>query len=387
MKIVSSLLSSQFIKTVFDDLLMTLKQKIVQNSYLNHVLIFFLFLFFRLIRIIIKDKRKKNKIFAIISLNKLGDTVFTIPAIDQLLKLYKDTTFYIICFGDSKIIYNQIIKNAKYCILNKNDFHFNGRLASLTAIKKLKSISPNTIVDVTGAINSASLILTSRCQTIYGVNESLYKGIYDEYQILRNKPHQIDIYFDALGSLIPERLKKFSGYKNNNNNLGVILIQPLAGWKAKEWGINNFLKLYKKISYHNKCALIIPKNELEQDVLSTLEQSGFNIILTENIEDLINNINKCKIFVSNDSGPLQIAALLGKPTYGIYGPTNPIFHLPRGENHIFVQKQLKCTPKTTKYCYTFGGKYCPHYDCMNLLNVDEVFESLESLIAKLTDYN
>ncbi|MEO8231847.1 MAG: glycosyltransferase family 9 protein [Ignavibacteriota bacterium] len=366
---------------------MTLKQKIVQNSYFNKVLIFFLFLFFRLIRIIFKDKQKNNETLAIISLNKLGDTVFTIPAIVQLLKFYKGKTFYIICFGDSKIIYNQIIKNVKYCILNKNDFYFNGRLASLTAIKQLKSISPNTIVDLTGAINSASLILTSRCQTIYGVNESLYKGIYDEYKVIRDRPHQIDIYFDALGSLIPERLKKFSGYKNKNNNLGVILIQPLAGWKAKEWGINNFLKLYEKISYHNKCAFIFPKNGLDQDVVSTLDQSGIKIILAENIEDLISNISKCRIFVSNDSGPLQIAALLGKPTFSIYGPTNPTFHLPFGGNHISIQKQLKCTPKTTKYCYTFGGKYCPHFDCMTLLNVNEVFESLENLIAKLTDVN
>ena len=142
----------------------------------------------------------------------MGDTVFTIPALAELIKRNRNKKFYIICFEDSKIIFQHAVKDIEYIILNKNDFNYAGRLASFKAIKKLSSLSPEIIVDLTGSITSSSLIFTSNCKSIYGINEELFKGVYDNYFTIRKNPHQIDIYFDALGNLVPMNEKKFSGF-------------------------------------------------------------------------------------------------------------------------------------------------------------------------------
>ena len=366
---------------------MTLKQKLEKYLFINRIIIILAFLFFKLIRILKKNRKWDNGVIAIISLHKLGDTVFTIPALAELIKRNRNKKFYIICFEDSKIIYQQAVKDIEYLILNKNDFFYAGRFASFIAKKRLRNISPEIIVDLTGSITSASLIFSSNCKTIYGINEELFKGVYDNYHAIRKNPHQIDIYFDALGILIPINEKKFSGFISDFETSGTILIQPFAGWEAKEWGLWKFLELYKKISIMNDCALILPVGSIKPDVISSMEQDGTKMIFTENIKSLITEIKKCKLFISNDSGPLQIAALLGKPTFCIYGPTNPLFHIPFGNYHSSIKKHLKCSPEKEKYCFTFGGRYCPHYDCMKLISVDEVLEGILKLLKNIDSFN
>lgn len=137
----------------------------------------------------------------------------------------------------------------------------------------------------------------------------------------------------------------------------------------------------------NDCALILPVGSIKPDIISSMEQDGTKMIFTENIKSLITEIKKCKLFISNDSGPLQIAALLGKPTFCIYGPTNPLFHIPFGNYHSSIKKHLKCSPEKEKYCFTFGGRYCPHYDCMKLISVDEVLEGILKLLKNIDSFN
>jgi heptosyltransferase-2 len=86
--------------------------------------------------------------------------------------------------------------------------------------------------------------------------------------------------------------------------------------------------------------------------------------------------------ISNDSGPLYIASLMGKPTFTIYGPTNPLFHLPLGSKHNYIRHLISCSPaETEKYCFTNAGRDgCPSFECMNQLKVDEVYENWKLLL-------
>ena len=61
--------------------------------------------------------------------------------------------------------------------------------------------------------------------------------------------------------------------------------------------------------------------------------------------ELISNIKKCSLIIGNDSGVIQIAASIGKPTFTIYGPTNPKFHLPLDNEKYnrFSQHKINCT--------------------------------------------
>ena len=86
---------------------------------------------------------------------------------------------------------------------------------------------------------------------------------------------------------------------------------------------------------------------------------------------------RCSLVVSNDTGPMHIAAALGIPTVGIFGPVNPLLQGPYGENARYARKEeLSC----------LGCNYdatCPIGNpCMTELNAEKVFGVVEELIDR-----
>jgi lipopolysaccharide heptosyltransferase II len=86
---------------------------------------------------------------------------------------------------------------------------------------------------------------------------------------------------------------------------------------------------------------------------------------------------RCSLVVSNDTGPMHIAAALGRPTVGIFGPVNPLLQGPYGECARFVRREgLLC----------LGCNYdrtCPiGNSCMTELDAESVFGAVEELIVR-----
>ncbi len=364
---------------------MRLKHSIDNSWLLRTSMIYLSNIIFFSIRFFKRNTKDLQRNIAVISLHKLGDTVFTIPAIKELIKNSNDC-ITIICFKDSEKIYRYTFNNINYLILGEEDFYFGGRIATKKARKLLQAILPDTILDIKGSILSASLIFNIKCHNIYGINEIYFNKIYDRFKKIRTTPHQIDIYIDSVKTMYPNIVCNSYEYPIDFKKNGKILIQPLAGWSAKEWGIFKFVRLYHKLSQINECSFIFPSNSLKLDVIKQFDAENINYISCDTINHLITEISKCNLFISNDSGPLQIAALVGVPTFTIYGPTNPEFHLPYGKFHQFIQKRLKCSPTSEKYCAENGGDSCPHLDCLELLSVDEVFKETVKFVKILEDH-
>ncbi|MEO8277156.1 MAG: lipopolysaccharide heptosyltransferase II [Thermoanaerobaculia bacterium] len=72
------------------------------------------------------------------------------------------------------------------------------------------------------------------------------------------------------------------------------------------------------------------------------------------------------LLVTNDSGPMHLAAALGVPCVALFGPTDRRRTAPAGEGHIVLDRELWCSP-----CFR---RHCPllHHGCMRGLGVDEV---------------
>ena len=128
------------------------------------------------IRGFIKLFKVEEGSIVIISLHRLGDSVFTIYAIQQLQKFY-NKELIIFCYKESVPIYEIVLKNVIYCPINRDDFYFNNRIASRYARKKLREYNPAKLIDLTGVMTSASLIFNSRAGKIMGMNRGEFKGI------------------------------------------------------------------------------------------------------------------------------------------------------------------------------------------------------------------
>ncbi len=89
-------------------------------------------------------------------------------------------------------------------------------------------------------------------------------------------------------------------------------------------------------------------------------------------------LQKCKLFIGNDSALLHIAAAAGIPTVSIFGPTNPMFFAPRGMDHVAVKSKIKCSP-----CFDYGKlPECPESICMKSIEPKDVIIAISRLLAR-----
>lgn len=314
----------------------------------------------------------------IISLNKLGDTVFTIPAV-KAIRNYYDEPPIIVCYAESKLVYQLVFDDLQYLILKNDDFYFNGRISKTINREKVNELRAGIIIDMTCSIKSASIIFNSTASEIIGCNDKYFSVLYTKYIPARKLPNLVDKYLDIANKACNAFHEIESNkYETGNNNDGYILIHPFAGWKAKEWGFNKFIELTQRLSINYKCKLIIPTKLFNEAMAAQLNTLRIPYLITYKLEELIEAIKGCSTIIGNDSGAIYIASILGKATFTIYGPTNPLYSLPKGDRQDFVRKQLKCSPEINKqYCSRDAGRRCSYIECMDLLTVDEVLHNVE----------
>lgn len=327
--------------------------------------------------------RNSNKV-VIISLHKIGDTIFSFPTIRFFREKFGDN-LTIVCLKSTKTLYDLLDLNLNIVVIPDKYFYFNGRMAGFKAKKILHQLRPRMILDISGEINSVSLFTFTRTHKIKGRCAKYLKSFYNDYVIKEEKPSLSDRIFDVAKLTDPQAvISDYQLQPKINPIIKNICIHPYAGWKAKEWNFNKFINLAEELSKEYSCTFIVEQDFISRDVKAYILTKNIEIKITHTLSELIAEIRNCDLFIGNDSGPANIAFTLRKQTFVIYGPVNPKYCFTPAPNTSYISKQLKCTPKGLEhYCFTNAGrKGCPSFECMNQLSVSEVLEAVTKLINK-----
>jgi heptosyltransferase-2 len=87
-------------------------------------------------------------------------------------------------------------------------------------------------------------------------------------------------------------------------------------------------------------------------------------------------IKRCNFFVTNDSGPMHIAAAFGVPLAAIFGPTDHTGTAPYTDRAVIIRKDMDCAPCKLRECPT-------DHRCMTAVTADDVVtESIRLLASK-----
>jgi len=341
--------------------------------------------FLPLIKRILRTKKKNDTKIAIIVFKLLGDTVFTIPAIEYIRKHSDGKEIRIFCYEENKAIYELYFDNISYQTFNKKQIRFNTRIPNLYLTRQLRKFKPGLLFDLTCEYITSISSLLSGSNYLVGFNTYFFEGIFDTFTLKKEVPNLINMNLYPIlkyyGGSINETIKEFP---SNFEKTDRILIHPFAGWRAKEWGLEKFINLTNDLNKIYDVALICESKLLKNEKTVEIKNLNLNLILTDSISDLISEIKNSSVMISNDTGPIYIANLLGKATFTIYGPTNPKFHLPEGKYHEYIKKQIKCSPNDNeKYCYTYGGRYCQTFECMKSLEYSLVIKEIKKFLDSI----
>lgn len=155
-------------------------------------------------------------------------------------------------------------------------------------------------------------------------------------------------------------------------------INPGATYgSAKRWYPEKFAEVARAFSDRYTVVLFGGPNEIEManDIESRLDGIPVtNLAGKTSVEELCAMIGGLDIFITNDSGPMHVAAAYQVPTVAIFGPTR---HLEtsqwRNEKSVIVRHDMKCAPCMKREC-PLG-----HHECMKNITANEVIEAVKIL--------
>ena len=89
--------------------------------------------------------------------------------------------------------------------------------------------------------------------------------------------------------------------------------------------------------------------------------------------------SRAQVLLTNDSGPMQLAAALGTPVVAVFTCTSSVISGPPGKQHELIATGVNCAASYRKKCPYRGRK---HMACMEELDVERVWSAFGRLIEK-----
>jgi heptosyltransferase I len=266
--------------------------------------------------------RAAGRRILIVRLGAMGDIIHTLPAVVSLKQAHPASRL------------TWVVESRWRPLLEGNpyiDRIMELRRGSITGLietaRELRSERYDFAVDFQGLLKSALTAACARPQRIFGYHPSQTReraaSFFYSDKTLTRAVHMVDRHLElaaAAGAVQPIRAFPLPpGRAEGDLPTGdFVLASPLAGWGAKQWPLAH----YRALGARLRDELGIPL------ILDGPPGSGFDHHST--LAGLIHATRRAAAVVGVDSGPLHLAAALGKPGVAIFGPTDPARNGPYG---------------------------------------------------------
>ena len=248
----------------------------------------------------------------------------------------------------------------------------------LESWRELRSEPYDFAVDFQGLIKSAVTASAAHAGRIFGFHRSELReraaALFYSDTALSRSAHVVDRYLDlAAAAGAGSVLRAFpipSGSPEGDLPAGdFVLASPLAGWVSKQWPLEHYGVLAARLSRELGIPLVV-----NLPAAGTLEGFGEGIWLHRSgLPGLIDATRRAAAVVGVDSGPLHLAAALGKPGVAIFGPTDPARNGPYGDS----LEMLRSPGAVTSY-----KRENAIAGCMRSISPEEVFEALRCALGE-----
>jgi heptosyltransferase-1 len=153
----------------------------------------------------------------------------------------------------------------------------------------------------------------------------------------------------------------------------LVVLHPGARWATKLWPAANWAQLGDWLSRDQKLAVVITGSPgdraLAAQIMTKMREKAWNLAGRTSLPELAGIMQKARLAVTADTGPMHLAAALGTRVVAIFGPTAPGRTGPFGEGHRVVRLGVECSP-----CFQ---RHCPEPRCLTDLSPEEVLAAVE----------
>jgi lipopolysaccharide heptosyltransferase I len=264
------------------------------------------------------------------------------------------------------------------------------------SIRWMREQSFDLVLDLQCLIRSGAFAWLANGKFLVGLDEPREgaRGFYDV--IVRRASyhtHAVDWYLDALRAIhvpvhwnfdwLPKRAEIAAVLEQKwpVDSARWIVLQPGARWLNKRWPAEYFAQLVRQLSFtKNEFRFAILGSDADRNLGAIISQAnpGKCLDLTGKLSlgEMVEWIRQSEAMVANDTGPMHVAAALGKPVVSIFGPTEPRRTGPYGQLENVLRVNLPCAP-----CMKPNCSFSKPLECLRAISPERVAKMVERVTA------
>jgi heptosyltransferase I len=144
-----------------------------------------------------------------------------------------------------------------------------------------------------------------------------------------------------------------------------VVLCPGARWENKMWPLNSFAELSRKLlQAHPDLKLVVIGGREDMGRGRILHAAAPDRVLDltgcTSLTEMVEWIRLAEVTVTNDTGPMHVAAALRRPVVAIFGPTAPERTGPYGQVDKVLRASLPCVPCLQRRCHFEESLACLH---------------------------
>jgi lipopolysaccharide heptosyltransferase I len=338
-----------------------------------------------------------RRAFLIVRLGALGDIVHALPLAAALRAAWPDARIDWLVDVKHRAILDHV--GGLSTIVPVDTRRLRGPTGLAAVVRTLRAARYDVAVDAQGLLKSSALAYLAGAARVVGLarehlREPLASWAYDT-KIEPVGPHVVD---NALalaqavgapagpplfalrppGSDIVARVRDVLGLAAGQP---FALLNPGAAWPNKRWPPERFGGVARHLRARHGWRSIVAWGPGEEDlaraVVAAADGAAALAPMTS-LGELLAIVGAAGLVVSGDTGPLHLAAAVGRPIVGIYGPTDPARNGPWSPADVTLSRHRACACHHQRRCTATAW-------CLGDLAVDEVSAAVDRRLADRSD--
>lgn len=333
----------------------------------------------------------------VVKLSAIGDVIHALPVSYAL----KET------FPDAKVTW--VVEPPAYDLLTNNPYidhiivfekkkfkSINGFFENFPAFSaELKKIKYDVVLDLQGLGKSAVIAWMSGAPLKLGCSNmrELSKWVSKPVCGSNQNGHIVERYLDVVRALgckvekvvfpveitekeadIATKLMRQAGMNSNNP---YVVLAVGANWANKRWPTKFYAALVDALYSKEIIPVVIGGGVIDSRLVAEINEKAeipaVDLVGKTTLKQLAYMIKNAKVVVGGDTGPMHLAAGLGKPVVMLMGPTDTNRNGPYGQ----AQNAIEIT-RTCKHCWKRKCRF--NIDCLEEITVRQVMDQLQTMM-------
>ncbi|MCP4202107.1 MAG: lipopolysaccharide heptosyltransferase II [bacterium] len=324
----------------------------------------------------------------VVAPNWVGDSVMAIPMLDALSATGRSLT--VLARPHLKPLLETVSAVDRIVVRARSDRQ---------TIHVLRELGFEEAVILPNSFRSAWLAFRAGIPVRWGYRGDLRSGLLEppvkRPAGLRHQLNDYDALLERLGAPIPTgpprldlsaslldsgRAALRDAGVRSEEDLKTVGVFPGAEFgPSKRWPSSCFAELLRELGERAPLQTVLIAGPGEEPLAAEIQRNSTTVVPVVgprlNLAELAAVLARLDVLITNDSGPMHVAAATGTACVALFGPTNPTRTAPAGDRHRVLYNHRWCSP-----CFK---KRCPllHQRCMRDLSVTRVIDTLVEILG------